>query len=436
MSALRLGLPHPSEIELTDYRTNAYSSSSRIWVCKPSICSPKSIHGPRGFITSSMSPSNNRYGITWIPASITPLACLLSPENLYSVIIWTEPLPIALWVTNDARPIYDHNFQFWDRKVARIEAIVDKWNDMHDHIYSTMAIQHHSILLEKDTPHKKLKALREWFTQDPYTHIWDLYQKWYHYLIKTPHSQNIQKLWMAGLASFGMLANTDEPCLKGKNEDHDAIFCFIDTWSHLGHQHEPGLADQGKGQHPWGLKLYRGHLQEISATSSGPEAAYTTLGNLSTNQQPNSRKEANKPQQQHEKEKRPCVCGQDHLYKNCPYIVDSKWPLNWQPDAGIQAHVVEKSKNPLQLAIFNRVWKAAQLPPWQKPTTTQATSSTSTALVPASSAVQNVNHVDNTAIQGVFAVTNVFSVSANIPKEANPAIHNFWMFCKQGVLMR
>ena len=99
-----------------------------------------SIHGPRGFITSSMSPSNNRYGITWIPASITPLACLLSPENLYSVIIWTEPLPIALWVTNDARPIYDHNFQFWDRKVARIEAIVDKWNDMVEYISIWMII--------------------------------------------------------------------------------------------------------------------------------------------------------------------------------------------------------------------------------------------------------------------------------------------------------
>ena len=56
-----------------------------------------------------------------------------------------------------------------------------------------MAIQHQLILINKDTPHAKLKALKEHFTQDLYTHIQDLYQKWYHYLIKTPHTQNIQK---------------------------------------------------------------------------------------------------------------------------------------------------------------------------------------------------------------------------------------------------
>lgn len=38
--------------------------------------------------------------------------------------------------------------------------------------------------------------------------------------------------------------------------------------------------------------------------------------------------------------------------------------------------------------------------------------------------VQQVNHIDDMAIQGVFAVTNIFSVSANILKEANPTIHN------------
>ena len=61
------------------------------------------------------------------------------------------------------------------------------------------------------------------------------------------------------------------------------------------------------------------------------------------------------------------------------------------------------------LYTFNVIQKEAQLPPWQK-TTTQEPSPPSTlmVLVPASSAVQNINHVNNMAIQGVFAVTNVF----------------------------
>ena len=78
------------------------------------------------------------------------------------------------------------------------------------------------------------------------------------------------------------------------------------------------------------------------------------------------------------------------------------------------------------LSAFNKVQKEAQLPPWQKTTNQEpsSSSSTSTALVPTSSTVQQVNHIDNTTIQGVFAVTNIFSMSANIPKEANPAIYN------------
>ena len=87
---------------------------------------------------------------------------------------------------------------------------------------------------------------------------------------------------------------------------------------------------------------------------------------------------------------------------------------------------MEKSKNPQLQAKFNNTQKAAQLPPWQKPTTTQEPSppSTSTVLVPMSFTVQNINHINNTAIQGVFTVTNMYSVSANIPKEANPTIYN------------
>ena len=43
-------------------------------------------------------------------------------------------------------------------------------------------------------------------------------------------------------------------------------------------------------------------------------------------------------------------------------------------------------------------------------------------LVPMSSVVQNINHIDDMAIHGVFTVTNMYSISANIPKEANPTI--------------
>ena len=125
--------------------------------------------------------------------------------------------------------LFNHEFQYWDCRAAMVEAIVDKRNDIDDCIYSIMAIQHWLILINKDTPHAKLKALKECFTQDPYTHIWDLYQRWYHYLIKTPCAQNIQK-WLFDWDDFLVaVCGIDEPCLKEKNEDHNTIFYFIDA---------------------------------------------------------------------------------------------------------------------------------------------------------------------------------------------------------------
>ena len=89
-------------------------------------------------------------------------------------------------LSTESQHLFNHEFQYWDCRAVRVEAIVNKWNDIDNCIYSTVAIQHWLILINKDTPHAKLKALKECFTQDLYTHIWDLYQKWYHYLIKTP----------------------------------------------------------------------------------------------------------------------------------------------------------------------------------------------------------------------------------------------------------
>ena len=141
--------------------------------------------------------------------------------------------------------------------------------NMDDHIYSTMAIQHHSILLEKDTPHKKLKALREWFTQDPYTHIWDLYQKWYHYLIKTPCLQNIQKLWMAGLASFGMLADT-EKTLVTANTPWMAV---LSTWLTFCTAEEAGTSAVEVDEVAWVV---------VGFCQGGSWAAFHTLLNMAS----------------------------------------------------------------------------------------------------------------------------------------------------------
>jgi len=53
--------------------------------------------------------------------------------------------------------------------------------------------------------------------------------------------------------------------------------------------------------------------------------------------------------------RRDCVCGEDHRFKECPYLVDSKRPPNWKPDSAIQQQIEEKLKNPRLKETINRI---------------------------------------------------------------------------------
>ena len=40
--------------------------------------------------------------------------------------------------------------------------------------------------------------------------------------------------------------------------------------------------------------------------------------------------------------KRDCLCGKKHLFKNCPYLIESKRPTGWKPDPEIQRNIDQK----------------------------------------------------------------------------------------------
>jgi hypothetical protein len=47
---------------------------------------------------------------------------------------------------------------------------------------------------------------------------------------------------------------------------------------------------------------------------------------------------------------RPCICGEKHRFKHCPYIVESKRAKDWSPDKSIQETFEEKASNNKNLA--------------------------------------------------------------------------------------
>ena len=71
-------------------------------------------------------------------------------------------------LNDEQRQLYDHDYQQWEKKATKVEAILDRYYAMDQHIQSTVAVQHQSLIVEKDSVHDKLKALSYAL---PQTHI-------------------------------------------------------------------------------------------------------------------------------------------------------------------------------------------------------------------------------------------------------------------------
>lgn len=79
-----------------------------------------------------------------------------------------------------------------------------------------------------------------------------------------------------------------------------------------------------------------------------------------------------------QKKNRPCLCGEDHRFAYCPYLVETARPEGWSPDETIQKLIEEKIKNSEKLRETidkAREYAATQIQRTQKqstPTTTPA----------------------------------------------------------------
>jgi hypothetical protein len=59
-------------------------------------------------------------------------------------------------------------------------------------------------------------------------------------------------------------------------------------------------------------------------------------------------------QPQEETPKKECLCGEQHLFRDCPYLVRERQPAGWKPDPAIQEQVKAKMRNPKVKYAVNR----------------------------------------------------------------------------------
>ena len=307
---------------------------------------------------------------------------------------------------------YDQAYGRWERQTAEVKSMWEKYYALDQHIRATIAPQYQPLIRGKDGVHEKLRSLQTRFAANPYHNIRHLYQKWYNYLIKTPHSQNQHK-WLYEWENFLVeVQNTGHTGLECIPSDWGSIFCFVDAIRPIdptfAAQTERELQQNNKIKIDRVLNEYQGQLQGASGADMTSEATYATLGNISTSQQ-SSKKDSSKQKGEGDKDKgkpRRCFCGNRHNPNHCFYIVESARPGNWTPKMRIEAEFTEKRKNPALLAKLNEIRRQANLPEWTAPSELPA------------STTQSANMIGHTDVNGVF------SVSSDTPSTSRPPLYN------------
>lgn len=188
---------------------------------------------------------------------------------------------------------FSHNYEMWKELTSNTNLILERYDSMDSHLFNTVASHLQLIIMNKESPYDKLKALSVQFTKNPYTNIQHLYQRWYNYLIKTPYLQNLDT-WILNWEGFlTEVQDIGEPRLEARQEGYNTILCFLNTIHPLNttwvSQVKERVQDGGRITIYHLLDHYQTHLQAVNNSDSTSEAAYTTLGNLSTNQQSSNR---------------------------------------------------------------------------------------------------------------------------------------------------
>ena len=66
---------------------------------------------------------------------------------------------------------FTHDYEMWKELAYEAKEIREKYSLIDTHIFNTVASQYQPILIEKNGPCEKLKALSERFTKNPYANI-------------------------------------------------------------------------------------------------------------------------------------------------------------------------------------------------------------------------------------------------------------------------
>jgi hypothetical protein len=85
------------------------------------------------------------------------------------------------------------------------------------------------------------------------------------------------------------------------------------------------------------VEEYRDYRRQFAERDQNNQSAFS----ITLQEQPQTEKTQEKTP-----EKKDCLCGEPHRFKDCPYLIPEKQPQGWKPDPAIQERIETKLKNP------------------------------------------------------------------------------------------
>ena len=292
----------------------------------------------------------------------------------------------------DLKESFKRHYKEYREKKAAIAALVKR-------IQETVDERNHYLLEDLTTPHEMLVALKERLSPTQKIRERDVAAA-YKKLLKPPRDSDLDDWLVDWQVTYTRAKALNLPEVHGDRASIDFLNALESIDAHFA---EIQLAEVQKCEDsgeacadvPTLLNRYevRRRIKNTRHKSSKDQPAFATLrGRSSKTESIDDSNNSSKKDQYHDgkwtngnrtnnrKPPGPCLCGEDHFYSSCYYIIDSIRPENWHPKRDIQRKVNDAIQHDAKLQQIVRSIKArlvekspteSQLPPVAMATTHQ-----------------------------------------------------------------
>jgi hypothetical protein len=251
---------------------------------------------------------------------------------------------------------YKHKLSVYERQDAALASL-------RTYIQETISRTFLPYTFKGDTVYDILVALKKRVAPTDKARKIELTQR-YQKLKKAPHGQNVETWLQQWERTFTECKELNLPVVSDDLPIYDFLQAISDVSPEFSNVWTVNLqTKEADGEALPDLyrivELFRNHQRLYNAQKGRNSTFPASYQGKSLEDSDKTPEKTLDEKKDSEKKKRPCVCGLDHRFEKCPYLIESIRPKDWKPDLEIQKKIDDKLKNPNCKAAVKRAQKKA-----------------------------------------------------------------------------